>query len=84
MEFNYNKNVTKKVIEAEMDINSISGSDGGCDGGEGTIEEGSHCSGDELTNAGTSPEMTAEHGHTARSSVKSNSHSVKQNAIYKN
>ena len=36
-----------------------------------------------MTNAGTSPELTAEHP-TGRSSIKTNSHSVKQNTIYKN
>jgi len=84
LEFNYNKNknVQKKVVEDEIDINSDSGSVN-CDGVDGTIENGSHCSGDDLTNAGTSPEMTAEH-NTGRSSVKTNSHSVKQNSIYKN
>lgn len=65
-----------------MDINSESGSEI-VDGEEEVEEEASHCSGDELTNAGTSPEMTIDH-HTGRSSVKTNSHSIKQSAIFKN
>lgn len=66
-----------------MDINSESGSSI-CKGGEIDVEEVSHCSEDDVTNAGTSPELTAEH-KTARASVKSaDSHGVKKIPVYQN